>query len=992
MRSFRKVRVWIGIMTAIVITLSSAIPGLANDEGGSGNDVRTTVADAPAVAAGSSESSYYEVLETWKAEGAVWEHSASLTIPGHRLSAHSGNARIDTGTYEGKDPVLIWGAVTDEWIEYELNVEQAGLYAIDISYHPFIDDKNRRPVTLNVSLDGTNPYMESRAVQLYRQWQDQMPPRKDEYGDEVRPLANDISGWMTASLRDSTGAYGQPLLWNLTEGVHTLRFAGSDPVAIEAITLRPPSELEDYRTVRGRVPEQTGPVTAEPIVIEAEQAQWKNDSSIPLAYDNDIASTPYETGKITYNVINGERWATGNQEVAWQFEVPESGLYQIAMRAQQSYSSNRSSFRAISVNGQVPFSELEAYRFPYASGWRGITLGSEEGAYEFYLEKGTNTLSMRVTQAPLKPLMLELEQIIAALKDMELEIQVLTGGTVDANRTWNTNRDLPGFTDRFQDLYGQLQDLRQRLEQVNGRSDAVTQGMVTVEKDMEALLDRVNQIPYEGSKFVAMQGKLAEYLQQLNSQPLQLDRLYIVPVGQDVPRMEAGFFEKWKGSLANFIHSFSPKKSFADTDEEVLNVWVQRGRDYVNLLQQLTDEMFTPETGIKVKIHLLPESELLVLMNAAGIAPDVALGLAQDLPFEYAVRNALYDLSQFPDFDEIYERFAPGTWIPMYYNGGFYGVPETQTFEMLYYRKDILERLNLEVPDTWEDVYKMLPTLQQNNLNMPPVPNTPFFFQNGADFFTEDGMKTALSEQKGFQSFKEWTDLYNMHAVERQLASFYQSFRSGLIPIGIADISTYIQLTVAAPELNGLWGIAPVPGVRQPDGTVARWMSGGMQTDVIFKSTDKAEEGWEFLKWWTSAEVQERYGMDLEMLNGVTFRWNTSNIEAFVELPWKPEDLKSILEQWRWFKEIPNVPGSYFLGREMDNAWNRTVVDGMNYRGSLEIAIKDIEREMYRKLQEFNFIDSNGRVVRTLDWPNVTEPWKGVDRYVQDGNETAAKP
>ncbi|MBW7459185.1 extracellular solute-binding protein, partial [Paenibacillus sepulcri] len=525
-------------------------------------------------------------------------------------------------------------------------------------------------------------------------------------------------------------------------------------------------------------------------------------------------------------------------------------------------------------------------------------------------------------------------------------------------------------------LYDRLAGVQQSLVAVNGRSDAVTQGIVTVVKDLKELLANINRVPYEADKLVNMEGKLADYLQQLNAQPLQLDRIYVVPSGKKIPRMTSTFFQELKGSISDFLYTFKPKSELSSVDDGVLNVWVQRGRDYVNLIQQLTDEMFTAETGIKVKVNLLPDSDLLVLMNAAGIAPDVALGLSQDLPFEYALRGGLYNLAQFPDFNQLYERFAPGTWIPFYYNGGYYGVPETQTFEMLYYRKDILDRLGLKVPGTWEEVYKMLPTLQQNNMNMPPVPYTPFFYQNGAEFFTPDGLKTALSSQKGFQGFKEWTDLYNVHAADQSLASFFQGFRSGTVPMGISDITTYIQLMVAAPELNGLWGIAPVPGVKQEDGTITRWMSGGVQSGVIFKNSKKAEEGWDFLKWWTSAAVQERFGNDIETLNGVTFRWNTSNIEAFMSLPWKPEDVDSILEQWRWFKEVPNVPGSYYLARELQNAWNRTVLDGINSRSSLETAIKEIEREMTRKLAEFKFIDGSGKAVHSLNLPAVTEPWK----------------
>lgn len=970
---------------ALVFMLSPALSGLAADS--------SLPSDAPTKAAGagmeargnqSLDPYYVDVLEQWKKEGASAAHTGKITIPGTKLSGQSDHASAAAGSYQGKDNVLVWNPQRDEWIEYTFDVEQGGLYGIELSYHPFVDTRNRKPIALNVSVDGGHPFLESKSIELYRHWKDKFPIRKDDKGDDIRPMSEDISGWLSWQLRDLTGAYEDPLLWYLKPGKHTIRFSGSDAMALEAITLQAPAVTDSYAKVRSGQPATASPVQAEPIVIEAEQVQWKNDSSIQLAYDNDIASVPYELGHITYNTLDGARWSSGNQEVSWSFDAPESGYYKIAMRSQQAFTSNRSSFRTIMINGKVPFAELKAYRFLYASGWKGITLGDEQGKpYEFYLNKGPNTISMRVTQAPLKTIAFELEKTIGDIFKLSSDLKTMTGGVDDKNRTWDLEKDLPGFVEQLRGVKDHLQATRERMEKINGRPDAVTQGMVTVGKDMEALLKNPDDIPYQSSRLFSLQGKVAEFIKQLSYQPLQLDRIYIAPVDKPFPKMEATFWEKLEGSVVTFFNSFKSKEKLSEMDDSVLNVWMYRGRDYVNLLQGLADESFTAKTGIKVKVNLLPDEKLLLLMNAAGIAPDVALGLPQDLPFDYAIRNGIYDLKQFSDFDEFYKRFAPGSWTPFYYNGGYYGVPETQTFQVLYYRKDILQSLGLQVPNTWDDLYKMLPVLQQNGMNFSTIEHNAFFQQNGADYITKDGSKSGLNSEKGFDAFKKWTDLQNKYAVDQKVDSFFQRFRDGSIPIGVADLNTYLQLTVAAPELNGWWGVAPIPGVQQEDGTVARWLGGGMQSSAIFKQTKKAKESWEFLKWWTSAETQERYGTDLETLNGVTFRWYTSNIEAFVKLPWKNDDVKAILEQWRWFREIPNSPGSYYMDREILNAWNRTVVDGMNYRTSLEMAITEIDREMKRKMQEFHYIDSNGNVVRSLNLPAITKPWEGVDKYVK---------
>lgn len=89
-----------------------------------------------------------------------------------------------------------------------------------------------------------------------------------------------------------------------------------------------------------------------------------------------------------------------------------------------------------------------------------------------------------------------------------------------------------------------------------------------------------------------------------------------------------------------------------------------------------------------------------------------------------------------------------------------------------------------------------------------------------------------------------------------------------------------------------------------------------------------------------------------------------------------------MLEQWRWYKDMANIPGSYFIPREVMNAWNRTVLSGQNYRDALEEGILGMDREIWRKAREFDYIDEQGSIVDTYDPPQVTEPWKGVDRYV----------
>lgn len=127
-----------------------------------------------------------------------------------------------------------------------------------------------------------------------------------------------------------------------------------------------------------------------------------------------------------------------------------------------------------------------------------------------------------------------------------------------------------------------------------------------------------------------------------------------------------------------------------------------------------------------------------------------------------------------------------------------------------------------------------------------------------------------------------------------------------------------------------------------------------------------------------SEDIQTEFGLNLEQYRGETFRWNSANVHAFANMPWKQDDLSVILDQWQWMQEWPNVPGGYMTARELGFAWNNAAIDQVNPRIALEKAVKEINREMKRKQQEFNYIDENGQVLKKLDLIRITEPWKGA--------------
>ena len=115
----------------------------------------------------------------------------------------------------------------------------------------------------------------------------------------------------------------------------------------------------------------------------------------------------------------------------------------------------------------------------------------------------------------------------------------------------------------------------------------------------------------------------------------------------------------------------------------------------------------------------------------------------------------------------------------------------------------------------------------------------------------------------------------------------------------------------------------------------------------------KQDQSWEFLKWWTRADTQARFGRELESLMGSAARYATANIEAMNELPWRPAERKALMEQWEWVEGVPPVLGGYYVTRQFDWLFRAVVLQNEPLRESvLEYDIA-ANKEIKRKRQEF---------------------------------------
>ncbi|MBP1990963.1 extracellular solute-binding protein [Paenibacillus eucommiae] len=942
--------------------------------------------------------------------------TSELTIRAAEYSAASADAQIVLRSDEQQGEVIDW---TDAggWLEWTVDAPQDGLYTLAVAYRPL--KGSFANVVRGLQIDGSYPYQEAERITLERLWKDsQYPYERNGLGNEIRPVQIELSEWRTV-LVTNYAASSEPLLWPLTKGRHTIRLMGGrEPLSLASLTLAAPQPIPvyaEYVAAGGKDRESdskagevagadsnavTGVETEDDAgletkaemnaetnaetkavasakaspqsgtgwfaIMEAEQYRAKSAIGIQTQSVAEPYLSPDPKGRLVYNAIGGDRWQQAGDWIEWEFTVPASGWYVIDMKVMQGYNGKAAAYRTVMLDGQVPFRELLHYALPASSDMEIRSLNDETGKpYQFWLEAGVHQLRLIADSSLISPAAESLRDVLTDLSVMERDIRLISGNygsgsssNLDTGRTWQVKTYDPQIETKLSGVIERLRTVRDYVDGLNQHVTDPTTAISSAMNSLEKMLEDVNEIPNQVKVFADIQTSINTWMKPMESQAVLLDYLVVREPQADPGLKLPHAWDKISYSTLNFARTFFQKYDLKDlNDEEAITVWVQRGRDYVDLLQKMIEADFTPQTGIRVNVNLMPSTNVLMLGNAAGDQPDIALGLGMETPVDYAMRGAAAELSQLAGFKDVVQRFNPGVMRSYAYDEGVYGLPETQSFMVMFYRTDVLERLGLTPPDTWDDVLNLLPTLQENGMDMyyPAKEFVMPFYQQGAEFYTADGMQTAIDSKTAQAAFQRWTDLFSTYNVPKEVPAFFNHFRSGDIPIGMADYNTYIQLSVAAPEITGKWKMAPLPGLRGEDGQVVRWSQQSTTAAMLMEKSKNKEQAWMFLDWWTSTDTQAQYANDIESFAGIEYRWNPANIEALQYVPWPSEDMQVLAEQGRWGKNMPYVPGYYFLAREMDFAWNNTVLSGMPPKEAIRKAAVSLQREMTRKQKEFGF-------------------------------------
>lgn len=881
---------------------------------------------------------------------------------------------------------------------YTVNVKKSGLYSLALDYHT--GGTNLSDYRLELTVNGESYFEEMSMIALPLLWRDETKDfPTDRYGDETAPGQVRIDDWQYRDLYNTSYYTAEPLYFHLESGENVIEIKN---VSADGLTLGKlyVNAIEDsvpsYSEYRAQ---NEGELADDYIEINSVDYSVKNSTSALLSHVNNPALYPHDAEYKEMNVVS---WEEAGIEVTYNLEVKQTGYYHLGLH----YKNEKEDFQvfeSIKIDGEVPFKELQCYSFDTTdTAWKNEVLSDAEGnPYEIYLTEGFHTLTIRSEMEPVSDEWRYSRLIAEHVTQFALDIKKITGAEVDKYRTWYITRYIPdtlAYLEAYETLIRSMQGELQHYA-----PNGVESAKLSELDRAIGILDKLEEYPDEIALYTenltgssvstdnSILRLLGDFTTNISAQPFALDRIYVYG-DKELPKENAGFFASFANGFQTLVYSFTSDKYQLNNDEEAINIWVNRAVTQVDLLQKMADSEFTAQTGIKVKISVMPDVNKLTMAAAADETPDMALGLPSHIPFELACRDAIYDLSQFEDFWEVADRFTPGAFVPYVFNEGVYAVPETSDFNLIIYRKDIFEQLGMEVPQTWAELAGVLPELQRYGMNFYHniatidgykwfYQTTPLIYQNGGSLYTEDGLHTAINEPEAVLGIKTLGELFSIYSVPTQVPQFADSFRYGVYPIGIVNLETYNLITNGAPELEGQWELAYYLGTGREDGTIDRSYIAAGTGGIIFNDSERIDECWTFLKWWLSHDVQTNYAHTLQATYGDEYIWLPSNLDAIADCTLPTEDKQIILEQLAWLRDVPRTPGQYMLERDISNIWNAIAVDGSAAQVAIDEKIQEINREITKKMSDLGYTDAQGNLLREYNIRDVEWIVENIEKY-----------
>ena len=818
---------------------------------------------------------------------------------------------------------------------------------------------------------------------------------------------------------DSTGYYVDALQFVFKEGTNTIQLESQrEDMILYAIELTPVKEYMSYEEYVAYCKSTYGATEIKDgtsVKVQAEYASATSENTLaPYSDRTSYINEPQDASALLLNSIGGEggeKWQNVGQWARYTVTVPKSGFYQVSLRFRQGILEGTFSSRTLRVatasqiaageSATVPFYEAQFLQFNYGDDWqvKALNSGGDE-TYMLYLEEGENYLEFESSLGNMADILRRVESAMDTINSVYIKIRMITGTDPDSNIDYGFYRIMPDDIDELQIQKDILLQVAEDFEKQTGTTGSHAKTLETVAN----LLNRMKKEDKIASNLDNLKenlGTLGTWLQNSKNQPLEVDYILVSSVDSKLPEATDNLWQTIKFEVSQFFRSFTADyNSLGSTevvdDENVIQVWTTLARDQAQIIRNLINSDFNKNhPGISVELKLVAGGSLLPSI-LAGVGPDVSMGHGTGDVINWAIRSAVQELNGMPNIEEIVGTYDPylgfsggkvneetGEWEGAWFTYAalqpltlfaeyadeskgaealLYGLPETQSFSMMFYRADVFKELGISVPETWDDLIAILPVLQNNNMQVA-LPSqlgglNLFLYQMGGDLYADNGQIISFEDNTTLTAFEYMCEFFSQYRCPYTY-DFANRFRTGEIPLGIMDYTTYTQLSIYATEIKGLWEFVPLPGWYDAStGETNNTSMSGVSAMIMIKdetrTKEQEENAWTFMTWFVSENNQSAYANELTTLLGTMSKHSTANVRALESLSWTTSEYKNLMSQFNNLSAVREYPGGYIISRYVSFAFLAVYNNNADPIDSLQSYTVEINKELTRKRKEFD--------------------------------------
>ena len=287
-------------------------------------------------------------------------------------------------------------------------------------------------------------------------------------------------------------------------------------------------------------------------------------------------------------------------------------------------------------------------------------------------------------------------------------------------------------------------------------------------------------------------------------------------------------------------------------------------------------------TGIEVEFEFIPFRNLLEKILAIKVSgdgdPDL-INYKDD--WGPGLKDLFVPIDNMMAEDKIsLDRYYPAHQKGVTYGDKVYGLPLRGHAQLMFYRKDLLEKYNLPVPKSWAELARVAKVIKDNEgigIGMYYSPKAAqnvavwmnILWSNGGELF-RDG-KVTFNSPEAVEALEYYAALENDLKVNSEGAKSFEQY-DGSLSVGAGQSAFFMgwwwhygsrilgKNTKLKPEQVGF---APLPAFRGGKPTT---FAMSMPT-AINANSNKQEASWEFLKWVSNPALEKRNVIEKEKRN-----------------------------------------------------------------------------------------------------------------------------